>query len=149
MAKSMWTPARQTSHSQIMGYNKWSWSPLCCNDSLHSSGTAFHEMLEHCCGDLFPFSHKSIREVGQRCWVIRSGLQLVFQFITKVFDGVEARALCRPVKFLHTDRQTISVWTSLCAREHCHGERGKGLPQTVATKLEEQNHLECHCMLLH
>ena len=26
-----------------------------------------------------------------------------FQFILKVFSGVEVRALCRPVKFFHTD----------------------------------------------
>ena len=26
-----------------------------------------------------------------------------FQFIPKVFDGVEVRSLCRPVKFFHTD----------------------------------------------
>uniref|UniRef100_A0A8C4NGI5 LRRCT domain-containing protein n=1 Tax=Eptatretus burgeri TaxID=7764 RepID=A0A8C4NGI5_EPTBU len=36
-------------------------------------------------------------------------------------------------------RQTISVWTSLCARGHCRAETGKGLPQTVSTKLEAQN----------
>ena len=45
----------------------WSWSPTptCYYNSLHSSGKDFHEMLEHCCGDLLPFSHKSISEVGQ------------------------------------------------------------------------------------
>jgi hypothetical protein len=44
-------------------------------------------------------------------------------------------------------RKTISVWTSLCARRHCHVETAKGLPQTVATKLEAQNCLECHSVL--
>jgi hypothetical protein len=34
---------------------------------------------------------------------LSSGAQLVFQFIPKVFDGVEVRALCRPVKFFLTD----------------------------------------------
>ena len=38
----------------------------------------------------------------------------------------------------HRSRRTISVWTSLCARGHGHAETGKGLPQTVATKLEAQ-----------
>jgi hypothetical protein len=42
--------------------------------------------------------------------------------------------------------QTISVWISLCAHGHCHAETGKGPPQTVATKLEAQNRLECPCM---
>ena len=35
--------------------------------------------------------------------MIRSGSQSAFQFIPNVFDGVEVRALCRPVKFFHTD----------------------------------------------
>ena len=30
-------------------------------------------------------------------------MQSAFQFIPKVFDGVEVRALCRPVKFFYTD----------------------------------------------
>ena len=42
----------------------------------------------------------------------------------------------------HRPRQTISVLTSLCARGHSHAETGKGLPHTVATKLEAQNCLE-------
>ena len=35
--------------------------------------------------------------------MIRSGSQSAFQFIPTVFDGVEFRVLCRPVKFFHTD----------------------------------------------
>ena len=35
----------------------------------------------------------------------------------------------------------------LCSQGHCHDETGKGLPQTIATMLEAQNHLVCHCML--
>uniref|UniRef100_A0A8C8D1I7 Uncharacterized protein n=1 Tax=Oncorhynchus tshawytscha TaxID=74940 RepID=A0A8C8D1I7_ONCTS len=37
--------------------------------------------------------------------------------------------------------------TTLCAHGNCHAETGKGLPQTVATKLGAQNCLECQCML--
>jgi hypothetical protein len=56
-------------------------------------------MLEHYCGDILPFSHKSISDVG------RLGLARwsAFKFIEKVFDGVEVRTLCRPVKFFHAD----------------------------------------------
>ena len=35
--------------------------------------------------------------------MIRPGSQLAFQFLPKVLDGVEVRALCRPVKFFHND----------------------------------------------
>ena len=45
-----------------------------------------------------------------------------------MFDVVEVRALCRPVKFFHTD---LALGTGCC-----HAETGKGLPQTVATELE-------------
>ena len=38
------------------------------------------------------------------------------------------------------------IYLALCTG-HCHAETGKGLPQTVATKLEAQNRLECHCIL--
>ena len=99
MTKSMWTPARRTFHSKIMGINMELVPSLYC-----SSGKTFHEnMLEHCCRDLIPFSHKRISEVGHWCWAIRSGSQSAFQFILKVFDGVDVRALCGPVKFFHTD----------------------------------------------
>jgi hypothetical protein len=79
------------------------------------------------------------------CLLSNEPFIICLQFIPKVFDGVEVRALCKPVKFLHTDvDKTISVWTSLCARGHSQAKTGKGLPQTVATKLEAQNG---NCML--
>ena len=47
--------------------------------------------------------------------------------------------LCRPVKLFPTDLdKPFFIWTSLCARGHCHVETGKALPQTVTTKLEAQ-----------
>jgi hypothetical protein len=118
----------------------WSWSPLCCWESFPLDIGA--PLLG------LPFSHKSISEVGHWCWAIRPSSQSAFQFIPKVFDAVEVRALCRGVKFFYTDfKQTISVWTSLCGWGHCHNETGKVLQHTFATRLETQNRLECHCML--
>jgi hypothetical protein len=81
----------------------WSWSPLCCYNSLQPFGKPFYEMLEHCCKDLLLFSHKSISEVRHWCWAIRPGSQSAFKLFPKVFDEDEVRALCRPVKFFHTD----------------------------------------------
>ena len=75
---------------------------------------------------------------------IRPGWYSAFQFIPKVFDGVEVRALVQASRVLpHRSRQRIYV----CAQVNCHAETGKGLPQTVATKLKAQNHLECNCIL--
>ena len=110
----------------------WSWSPLYCYTSL-----------PHCCGDFH--SATSISEVGYWCWAIRSGSQSTFLFIPKVFNGVDVRALCRPVKFFHTDLDKPFLYGPHF--EHCHTETGKGLPQTVTPKLEAPNHLECHGML--
>ena len=81
--------------------------------------------------------------LGDKAWLV-----VVFQFIPKVFDGVEVRVLCRPVKFFHTDLDKPFLHVPRFVHGgHCHDETGKGLSQTVATKLEAQNRLECHCML--
>ncbi len=66
-------------------------------------GRPFHKILETGCRDSLYLSPKSISEVEHRCWVIRPGLQSVLQFIPKAFNGVDVRALCRPVKFFHTE----------------------------------------------
>ena len=34
----------------------------------------------------------------------------------------------------HQSRQTISVWTSLCAQWHCHAETGKGCHKVGSTE---------------
>uniref|UniRef100_A0A0E9UED4 Uncharacterized protein n=1 Tax=Anguilla anguilla TaxID=7936 RepID=A0A0E9UED4_ANGAN len=54
---------------------------------------------------------------------------------------------CRPVKLLlhHSQQNHFCMDLAVC-QEACIAETGKGLPQIVATKLEAQNHLECHCI---
>ena len=65
-----------------------------------------------------------------------------------VFDGVEVRALCRSIKFFHTDLDKPLIYGPRFVHGgNCHAETGKGLSQTVVTKLETQNRLECSCML--
>ena len=74
---------------------------------------------------------------------ITPGSQLAFQFIPKVFDGVEV-GLCAG----HTDLDKPFLYGPRFVHGgHCHPETGKGLLQTVAAKLEAQNHLEWHCLL--
>lgn len=78
-----------------------------CYNSLDSSG----------------LRHKSISEVGQWCWVIRSGSQIAFQ-VQKVLDGVEVIALCRSVKFFHIKLgKNISSGIWLWGWGHCRVEK--------------------------
>ena len=42
--------------------------------------------------------------------MIRPGSQSAFQFIPNSLDGVEVRALCRPVKFFHTDLDKLFLY---------------------------------------
>jgi hypothetical protein len=82
-------------------------------------------------------------EVGHGCWAIRPGSQSVFQFIPKVLDGVEVRALCRAVKFFHTVlNKPFQYGPRFVHRGIVMLSLGNGLPQTIATKLEAQNRLE-------
>ena len=71
-------------------------------------------------------------------------LGLVYNRSSKVLDGVEVRALCRAFKFFPTDLDKQFLYGP---RFEHRGEIGTGLPQTVDTKLEAQNCLECHCIL--
>jgi hypothetical protein len=84
---------------------QWSWSTLCCYNLLGRLSTRCWNIA----AELW-FSNKSISEVGHWCWAIRTGLQSAFQFIPKVFDVVEVRALCRPVKFFHTDLDKLFLY---------------------------------------
>lgn len=65
--------------------------------------------------DFLLFSHKSIGEVHQWCWVIRSGPKLEVLFIPKVLDGVVVRvALCRQVKFFHIKLEKPQRQVHIC-----------------------------------
>jgi hypothetical protein len=46
--------------------------------------------------------------------------------------GLTLGLIAGSFKFFHSERQTISAWTSLYAWGQWHAETGKGLPQTVA-----------------
>ena len=59
-------------------------------------------------------------EVRLWCQEIHSGPEFLFQFIPKVLDDVEVRALCKPVKFLHPEKPLI------CERGHRDVKTEKG-----------------------
>ena len=68
----------------------------------------------------------------------------MFQFIPKVFGGLEVRALCSPVTFFHTDLDNPFLYGPRFVRG---GIVMLKQEMDIATKLEVQNRLECHCML--
>jgi hypothetical protein len=134
-------------------------------------------MLEHCCGVLLPFSHKSI---------INQSIKFIYIAIFTSADvtkccsetqpktnnskqcrcrstvarknsgapihpkGVEVRALCRTVKFFHTHLDKPFLYGPRFVHDGAIVmlKQVKGLPQTAATKLDVQNRIESHCMLL-
>ena len=98
MTRSTWTPACPSSLSKIMGNNMELVPPL----AFVTASTLFREGFPLDVGTLL----RGLASI-QPWALVRSGTdvgsQSAFQFIPKVFDGVEVRALCRPVKFFHTD----------------------------------------------
>ena len=78
-------------------------------------------------------------------------MQSAFQFILKVFDGVEVRALCRPVKFFHTDLYKPFLY----GPHFVHGDivtlkQERAFPKLLPQIWKHtQNRLECHYMLEH
>lgn len=81
---TMWT-----SHSKTMGINNKLF-PLCCDNSLHLSGNAFHWILAYGYGDL-PWEHKSLDAA--------TGVNSAFQLILKVSSGVQVRDLFRTLEY--------------------------------------------------
>ncbi len=119
-------------------------SLICCYNSLHSSGFSLSGRCWTCCRDLLLFSHNTISEVqhwcwwsnlahnwcsssSQRCWIrLRSGL------------SADQSSSCAP------NWENHFLMELLCARDHCHVDRGNRQTQTVDTKLEEHS-LKYHC----
>ena len=71
----------------------------------------------------------------------------MFQLIPKVYDAVKVRALCRPVKFFHTDLDKPFLYVP----HFLHGgifrlKQERDFPKLLP-QLEAQNRLKCHCML--
>ena len=77
------------------------------------------------------FSRNSINGVRNWCWLIRPGSQSAFQFIPKVFDRVEVKALRRPIKFFHT--KLFLYGPCVVHRGIVLLKRQRAFPQTVTT----------------
>ncbi len=73
------------------------------------------------------------------------GSQLAFLFISKMFSGLQVWRLCTLVKFFYSELFFIEI--SFYAQGCCHNKAKMVPPQTVDTKLESHNSLECDCML--
>ena len=114
MTKSMWTPSRRTSHSKIMGINSPPFTAITASTLLGRLSTRCWNIATVTCFHLAT----SISEVRHWCWPITPGSQSVFQFIPKVFSGVEVMALYRLVKFFHTDFHTPFLYGPRIVHSH-------------------------------
>ncbi|MCJ8737963.1 hypothetical protein PDJAM_G00030110 [Pangasius djambal] len=80
--------------------------------------------------------------------VRRSGVQSVFQFIPKVFSGVEVRALCRTLEFFHSSLHTPClhgarfVHRGIVMLEQSFGHEGLGLLLDILERLLRKKHQE-------
>lgn len=72
-------------------------------------------------------------------------ISIDFHLIPERVDGIEVVTLCRSVKFFHTKKENHFYKESgfvhesgFTSQQERDVETGKGLPQTVTTKLEEE-----------
>lgn len=101
--------------------------------------------------DLLWFSYKSISEVLSGCWAIRPGSQWATRFSPKVLDGVEVRALYRPINLL-----TLTNWEDLYLNGADLVHRGVCVcvgeimidPQGRSESITKVNHRDCFIQVL-
>lgn len=107
-----------------------SWVIICwCNSFLSAGFRLSTRCWNHQAAEiLLPSSHMCISEVQYWCcWAIRSGLTSVFQFISRVLDGVEVGIQVLP----NQTEKTISSRGWLCVLSlKQEGTKRKLLPQS-------------------
>ncbi|MCJ8748244.1 hypothetical protein PDJAM_G00162700, partial [Pangasius djambal] len=76
-------------------------------NKLHSSGKLSTRCWRVAVGICVHSATRALVRSGADVGMSRmSGVQSVFQFIPKVFSGVEVRALCRTLEFFHSNLHT-------------------------------------------
>ena len=96
----MWTPVHRTSHSKIMGIHMELVPPFAVITGSTLLGN-FPLDVGTLLRGLASIQPQALARSGTDLG--RLGSQSAFQFIPKVFDGFEVRALCRSVKFFQND----------------------------------------------
>ena len=85
-------------------------------------------------------SHSKVMGINMELDPLCSSSLLGRHSMTRCFNIAEG--IC-----FHSATRALVRLGMHCAQGPCHAETGNGQPQTVATKLEAQNHIELHCML--
>ena len=134
MTKGIWTLARRTSHSKITGINMELVPPFAAITDYTLLGRLSTRSWD--CN-----SATSISEVGQL------GLACSLHSNSSQSCSMGLRSGLCPCQSSSSTPISTNHFCMDLALGHCHAETGKGLPQTVATKLEAQNCLEYQCML--
>jgi hypothetical protein len=95
--------------------------------------------------------------LSTRCWniAVRSCFHSATRALVRSDTDVGRLGLAHSRHSNSSQRCSMGLRSGFCAGQFFHTDidkpflygQGKGLPQTVATKLESQNRLEGHCML--
>ena len=146
MTKSMWTHAcLKHLIPKIMGINM-ELVPLCFCNSLHSTLGRFSiRCWNIAAGTCFHSAKRALIRSGND--VVRLGLARSQRSNSSQRHLIRLRSELCGGQSSSSTVLLINHWTSLCSQGKCHAETGKGLPQTVATKLEARNCIECHFTL--
>ena len=147
MSKSMWTPARQTSHSKLIGIHMELFPPFAAITAATLLGRLYTRCWNIAAGTCFHSVTRALMWSGTD--VGRLGMACSRRSNSSQWCSMGLRSgLCASQSSSSTPISTnhFCMDLALCTGS-CHAETGKGLPQNVATKLEAENRLECNCML--
>ena len=102
-------------------------------------------------GQGLPLLTATLEQLGLSAFLkgisIRPGSQSAFQFIPKLFYGLEVGSVQAIQVLPHQSRPAISLWTSLCARGALSCWNRKASSANCCHEVGAQNRLEYHCML--
>lgn len=104
---------------------------MCCYNSRHPYLKAFHKILQAGFRNLAPVSHKSFSKISHWCWVMRLGLQMIFQVIPKSVGMLWGQGSTEASQVLTPNWGSFSFLALLCwngtSIDHCCHKVGNTL----------------------
>ena len=148
MTKSMWTPARRNISLQNQGHFNME---LVTTFAAITASTLLGRLSSWCRIIAAITASTLLGRLSTRCRIIAVGT--CFHSATSISEvgqlGLVSSQLSNSSQRCSMGlKQTLSVWTSLCARGLCHCESRKGLPQTDAIKGIELSKMSLYAVAL-